>query len=184
MKMKLKRRPEVYADSEDSWLLQQQVEKFAQGKVLDIGTGTGIQAITAALKGAEVFACDLNFSACTLANENAKLNLVRARVFCSDLLNAVKPDAKFSLIIFNAPYLPLTELEKTAEKFGFDTDFIKWAGGKVLIERFLVQAKQHLAKDGKILVVFSSLTKLDKKDLRILAQQRIGFEEIYVATLK
>ena len=38
----------IYEPAEDSHLLAEAVKKFAHGRVLDMGTGSGIQAITAA----------------------------------------------------------------------------------------------------------------------------------------
>ena len=181
--VKLNRRPEVYADSEDSWLLQEQVAKFCRDKkVLDVGCGLGIQAITAALNGAkEVDAVDINPIAVQLTKENATLNNTEIEVFESDLFSNVK--GKFDLIIFNAPYLPMTDLENVAVKEGFDIECIKWAGGKPLIEKFLRQAKEYLEDNGMVLLVFSSLTNLDAPNMQILSRRRMGFEEIYVASM-
>ena len=39
---------EIYEPREDSELLAQYVRQYAEGSVLDIGTGSGIQAVTAA----------------------------------------------------------------------------------------------------------------------------------------
>ena len=50
----------VYLPREDSHLLKKWVEKLANGTVLDIGTGSGIQAIAAAKKADKVIAVDLN----------------------------------------------------------------------------------------------------------------------------
>jgi len=182
--VKLNRRPEVYSDSEDSWLLQEQVALFCKDKkVLDIGCGCGIQAITAALNGAkEITAVDINPKAVELTKENSKLNDVTVDVFESDLFSNVK--GNFDLIIFNAPYLPLTDLEKAASNEGFDTECIKWAGGRALIGKFLAQARDYLAENGRILLVFSSLTGLEKPEsMQILSERRMGFEEIYVASM-
>ncbi|MBE0633024.1 methyltransferase, partial [Candidatus Bathyarchaeota archaeon] len=38
---------EVYKPGEDSYLLQRYVEKLVGGTVLDMGTGSGIQAVSA-----------------------------------------------------------------------------------------------------------------------------------------
>ncbi len=144
--------PTVYTPREDSQLLASEVKKIAKGKrVLDMGCGSGIVAISAALADAkEVLACDLNPAAVRNTEENAAANKVLVRVFLSNLFEAVHPEDKFDLIAFNAPYLPVT----------IPTD-IQWSGGKKLIDQFLEQAKQHLNKDGQILFVFSSLTGME-----------------------
>ena len=53
---------EVYKPGEDSYLLQRHVERLVFGNVLDMGTGSGIQAVTAAIKQevSKVLAVDIN----------------------------------------------------------------------------------------------------------------------------
>jgi len=170
--MKLRTSKEIYEPREDSILLQKVIESYCKNikptKVLDIGTGTGIQAITSALNGAKkVVAVDINPKAVSLAKENAKLNKVKIDIFQSDLFSNIK--GKFDLIIFNAPYLPKGVPEDP-----------QWSGGKELIERFLKEAKKHLSKGGKILYVFSSLTGL--KEANVIALETMPDKEvIYVA---
>ena len=161
MIMQLKVLDSVYKPREDSFLLQKQVEKRAKDKrVLDMGCGTGIQAISAAKAGAkEVWAADLNPTAIGLARENAELHKVEIRPVLSDLFLAVHPGEMFDLIVFNPPYLP--------PEVPVD---VQWSGGAELIEKFLKQAKKHLNKNGKILFVFSSLTKLEG-DFKVVSEQ-------------
>lgn len=166
--------PEIYIPREDSYLLAEQVKKFAKGRVLDVGTGSGIQALTAKEAGAEVLATDINPEA---VKATKKLGI---KAVCCDLLAGVK--GKFDLIIFNPPYLPSDGR----------TDDIRWSGGYEGIEvimEFFKQAKDHLKDNGKILFVFSShsnQTKLKRFlerlgfELEILAKKRIFFEEILV----
>lgn len=165
---------EIYEPREDSYLLAEQVKKYAKGRVLDVGTGSGIQAVTAKEAGADVLATDINPEAVKVAK---KLGI---KAICCDLLEKVK--GKFDLIIFNPPYLPADGRN----------DDIRWSGGYEGIEvimEFFKQAKNHLAENGKILFVFSSLSSQEKLKsflrrlgfkLEILAWKRIFFEEIYV----
>ena len=93
----------IYKPREDSFLLQKHVRKYAQGKVLDMGAGSGIQAITALEKTKDVLAVDIN----PKAVEELKKKNINAKV--SDLFSNVK--GKFDLIVFNPPYLPADERE-------------------------------------------------------------------------
>jgi release factor glutamine methyltransferase len=158
----------VYEDREDSWLLQKEVEKHANGKfVLDVGCGTGIQGITACKTGARKVICtDVNPKACFLTRKNAELNNCHIDVVCGKLLEFFK-GVKFDLIVFNTPYLPSGE-------------DIQWSGGKELIREFLEQASNFVNKGGEILLVFSSLTGLSINDVEIISEEKVNFETLYL----
>jgi len=171
----------IYEPEEDSYLLEKQVKKYAKKgmKVLDLGTGSCIQALAAKENGAEVLAADINPEAVNLAKAKGIESIK------SDLFSKVK--GKYDLIILNPPYLPEEAYEDKATKL-FTT------GGKQgheLIERFLKEAKKHLNKDGMILLVFSTLTgnveNLFKKydyEFKKLDSRKVFFEEIFVYELK
>ena len=171
--MKLKTSKDDDEPREDSFLLQKEVRKSVRKtkpkKVLDVGTGTSIQAITAKLAGAEeVTAVDINKKALDLAKSNAELNDIEIKVVKSNLFSNIS--GKFDLIIFNAPYLPI-EPPKNPQ----------WSGGRKLIEKFLKDARKHLSPKGRILFVYSSLSPIKSKH-RVLAKEKFpDNEEIYVA---
>ncbi|WP_206830904.1 50S ribosomal protein L11 methyltransferase [Alicyclobacillus fructus] len=73
-------------------------------RVVDVGTGTGVLAIAAALVGAErVVAIDLDPVAVSAATENVRQNGLEARVDVrqGDLLAALRPDETFDLAVAN-----------------------------------------------------------------------------------
>lgn len=166
---------DIYEPKEDSYLLQKYVRKFAKGKVLDMGTGSGIQAKTALENTKDVLAVDISEKAV----EHARKSGINAR--SSDLFSNV--NGKFDLIIFNPPYLPEEKGKKE----------LALSGGKKgheLIERFLIDAKNYLKKEGKILLVASTLTgnveKLSKRlnyKIKCLETQSFFFEKIFVYLL-
>ena len=170
----------IYAPREDSKLLAEQVEKFAFGDVLDMGTGSGMQAVVAARKKEtkKVLAVDIN----PLAIEEARKKIKNPKIKweASDLFQNVKE--KFDTIIFNPPYLPEDALVKDLALDGGKK-------GYEIIERFLKNVNNHLKPKGIILMVFSSLTKRRKVDefikknnleYELLAVKHIFFEEMYV----
>jgi len=142
----------IYQPSEDSYLLEEEVKKRARGKrVLDVGTGNGIQARAAWSSGArEVLAVDIDTGAIE------KLKNEEFEVKKSDLLEKVY--GKFDLIVFNPPYLPLDSRED-AESALATTGGER---GDEIIVNFLKTVEQHLASGGEILLVVSSLTPLGK----------------------
>lgn len=166
----------IYEPEEDSLLLSKYIARFANGRVLDIGTGSGIQAETAKKFTNKVLAVDINMEAVDYAKKKG----IQARF--SDLFSNV--NGKFDLIIFNPPYLPREESEDkesrettTGGKYGYE-----------ILERFFSQVKKHLNKNGKVLIVFSSLTNKDKVNkiikqnnlkFKLLESKKLFFEELY-----
>jgi release factor glutamine methyltransferase len=153
----------IYRPREDSYLLQKFVEKLVSGKVLDMGTGSGIQAVTAALKSdvTMVVAVDINPNALTYAKKRAIKTGTSAKILfiLSDLFECV--DGKFDWILFNAPYLP------SEDHF----DEVSWAGGRTggeIIRRFLSDVSNYLLPLGTILMVYSSISGLEKRDSNII----------------
>jgi len=88
----------IYEPNDDSYLLKEFVLKHARGKVLDMGTGSGIQAEAALEKTQDVLAADINNEAAEFCKKKG-INAVQ-----SDLFENI--NHKFDLIIFNPPYLP------------------------------------------------------------------------------
>ena len=179
----------VYEPAEDSLLLAKHVKITAreilkenpEAKILDIGTGSGIQAeacVDAGMEKENILCADANKEAVKLAKKKG-FNAVLSNLFLS-----INKKYKFNLIIFNPPYLPE---DKTRYDLGKDT-----TGGKLgdeTILRFLKQAKSYLNKNGKILIVLSSFTpggriekEIKKQSLkcRVLETQNLFFEKLEV----
>ncbi|MDD5111936.1 MAG: methyltransferase, partial [Candidatus Altiarchaeota archaeon] len=122
--LKLELSKDVYEPAEDSFLLADAIVVNAGERVLDMGTGTGILALLASANASRVLGIDINPSAVTLAQKNAKQNnITNAEFRFGDLFSGV--DGKFDVIIFNPPYLPLEEEGLLARA---------WSGGKNGIE--------------------------------------------------
>jgi release factor glutamine methyltransferase len=177
---------EIYAPREDSFLLEKHVRELSRGLVLDMGTGSGIQARAAAEKASFVIGVDINKSAveyCKRNNTSSKIMYVQSDLFSFFQSNYVKMSKysfkgiakaegqanRFDVIIFNAPYLP-NDMDKDPAlgggKKGYET-----------IERFLKQATSFLAENGIILLIFSSLTGKEKVD-EIIINNDFDFEEL------
>lgn len=73
--------------------------------VLELGAGSGIISVLAALKGAEVTASEINPTAIQNIRENAEMNKVKITTIESDLFEAI-PSSTFDFIIIAPPYYP------------------------------------------------------------------------------
>ena len=187
----------MYEPQEDSFLLKDCVLEFLSGNstgyVLDMGTGSGIQAFSVVDKAEFVLAADLSPDAVA----HVKREIIKKGL--SDKVEAIKSDlfssipnrfrGKFNLIIFNAPYLP-----KAEEDFD-DDELYGGEDGFLVTKRFLVDAKIFLAPEATIFFVASSLAKVEEiertmknlgYDFEMVKKQHIFFEDIivYKAQLK
>lgn len=185
--------PGVYKPCDDSFLLADNLVVRRGERVLDMGTGCGIQGIIAAGMGASVLACDILPRAVRCARHNARSNGVDMEVVKSDLFQKVS--GSFDLITFNPPYLPPDPLEKEVRRAvpGMrDVEAVAWDGGRDgrrVITRFLRGCREHLNPGGRVLLVASSLTGIDNVlrefleaglRARVVAKKRFFFEEIVV----
>ena len=152
----------IYEPSEDSYLIKRYIKKYAKNKkVLDVGTGSGILAKEALKYTKDVTASDIN--------KECLKNLKGIKTIHSDLFKKIK--GKNYLIISNPPYLPEDKGEDTKSA-------LSTSGGKKgyeLIERFINDLRPHLNKDGKALIIFSSLTNKDKVD-SIIKKNKFNFK--------
>ncbi|TDD56946.1 methyltransferase domain-containing protein [Nonomuraea terrae] len=139
-------------------------------RVLDMGTGSGVNAILAASKAAEVLAVDVNPAAVEAARRNAERNGVadRVEVRLSDVYEAV--DGRFDLIVFDPPYRWFTPRD-ASELAGADP-------GYRAMTAFFRGARAHLTPGGRMLIGFGTSGDLDH--LRGLAREE-GFATEVVA---
>jgi release factor glutamine methyltransferase len=178
----------VYEPKEDSELLADNLRIEKGDCVLDMGCGSGIQSIVASRKAKKVLAADINPQAIETARRNAETNNAENIEYrISDLFNNIKENEKFDLIIFNPPYVPSDENDMESKA---------WAGGvlgRETIDRFIEDAPKHLKEKGRIQLLVSSVNDpqdiihaLKKKDLdtKILASQKLWFEELFVILAK
>ena len=87
-----------------------QLKNVTKPRIIDIGTGSGIIAITLskALTRSHVIATDISRKALCLASQNACLNGVSNRIsfLQTDILTPFAPPEGFDAILSNPPYIP------------------------------------------------------------------------------
>ena len=180
----------VYEPAEDSFLLAEKMTVTEDDAVLDMGTGCGILAVLAAEKAKSVLAVDINPYAIECAVKNAEMNGAKITFRNGDLFQPIKPNESLSLILFNAPYLP-SEPDEERSWIGK-----AWAGGsngRKVIDRFVMDAPNFLAAGGRIQLVQSSLSDVNRTiqmfsegNLRamVAAQVKVAFESIVLVEAK
>lgn len=128
--------PGVVTPSIQSMFLLEHTTIRPNELVLDIGSGSGIQAIFAAEKAAYVVATDIDYAAVENTKFNVKGHNLEKKIDVrqGDLFAPVKPSEKFDVIIFNISY-PYDE--KT-----------QWLWE--VHERFFKEASQYLKPGGRI----------------------------------
>ena len=121
-------------------------------RVLDMGTGCGVNGILATRAGADVLALDVNPEAVRAAQDNARRNGVadRLEVRLSDVFDAVDPaaDGPFDVVVFDPPFRwfqPRGLLEMATADPGYRA-----------LTRFVREARLHLSDHGRLLVFFGS----------------------------
>lgn len=161
--------PEVQPIASVSHLLGEAVlaEVRQDDHVLDMGTGSGVNAILAASKAGRIVAVDTNPIALDAARRNAEANGVadRVEVRHSDVFSNVS--GEFDLIIFDPPFrwFAPRDLRETASA---DHNYRA-------MNTFFHQASRHLRPTGRMLIFFG--TSGDLGHLRRLAdQQRFNTE--------
>ena len=91
-------------------------QQTAEPRILDIGTGSGVLAVTLAaeLPQARVTAVDRSWEALQVARENARRHGVEPQItwVLGDLVAFLAPQVDFDVIVSNPPYVPTADWEQ------------------------------------------------------------------------
>jgi len=126
--------------------------EIAHARMADVGTGSGVIALTLAAEfpTAEIIGVDISEDALVLAHENAeRLGLVdRVRFVRSNLLENVQPD--FDLIVANLPYVSTEDRQNLSREVLHDPGVALFAGarGDELVQQLIAQAPSWLRLGG------------------------------------
>lgn len=178
----------VYAPAAySSVLLVRNLTVSPDDVALDIGTGTGVYAISTALLGAQkVLALDLSSDALATAAQNAENNGVREKIEFrqaqdkNEMFGPVQPGERFSLITSNPPCLPDPG---AFEMILPGTIMLSGSDGSHHASVLLEEAPQYLTPEGRVVFVYPSTSNprkifglLDRDyHYHILAQIEIPF---------
>jgi release factor glutamine methyltransferase len=141
---------------ETELLVEAALERAPQnGRVIDIGTGSGCIAITIERERPDLFvvSVDRSVDALAVATKNRRTLNSRARLAASDLLSSVR--GVFDVIVSNPPYVPLGEYEELAVEVRIHEPRMALTPGPrgtEIIERLLDEAHALLAPRGHVLL--------------------------------
>ena len=163
--------PHVQVIESTSDVLGQVVlDEVKQGeRVLDMGTGSGVNAILAATRGAEVVAVDLNPHAVEAARSNAERNGVADRISIrrSDLFAEV--EGRFDLVVFDPPFRWMKPRD-WAEAAITDEDYRT-------LTAFFATVREYLVEGGRVLVFFGTTADIGYLE-RLIEGNGLSFEVV------
>jgi release factor glutamine methyltransferase len=137
-------------------LKQIPVASSVGARLADVGTGSGVLAITLALErpGLEILATDISADTLALAHDNAVSHGVNERIkwLQTDLLAGVDVDLDF--LVANLPYIPTAEIGKLSREVQHDPRLALDGGtdGLEVIRRLITEAPSHLKPGACILL--------------------------------
>jgi release factor glutamine methyltransferase len=150
--------PGVFQPRSDTWMLADALVAALRpgARVLDLCTGSGALAVTAATHGAgEVVAVDVSRRALLSVRANALLHRARVRAVRGDLFGALDAGERFDVIVSNPPYVP--DATDALPTHGARRAWDAGRDGRVLLDRICREAPDHLRPGGVLLLVHSSV---------------------------
>jgi release factor glutamine methyltransferase len=162
-------------------------------RLVDVGTGSGILAITFALEQPEleVVAADISDDALALAQENAERLGVSQRIVFrrSDLLDQI--DGSFDWIVANLPYIPTADISGLQREVRFDPALALDGGedGLAIVKRLIESIPGKIASNGVVALELGQgqaktlsdfLARQNYRDISIMKDYQ-GVERVLIA---
>jgi len=141
-------------------------------RIADVGTGSGILAVCAALnvEGAQITAIDCSDAALEIARYNAKHHEVDSAIefVSSDLLSGFPDSAELDFVISNPPYVSENEyheLDASVRQHEPREALVGGPTGTEVIARLIPQSAQRLKSGGWLIMEISPMIANNVADL-------------------
>jgi len=128
-------------------------------KILDLGTGSGVIAISLAkeIQNATIWASDISFEALALAKDNAQHHNLNSIKFCQgDLWQPFSnPSVSFDMIVSNPPYIPSEAFKTLPPEVRYYEPRVALDGhenGMHFIKRIIEESEMYLKPGGWLLI--------------------------------
>lgn len=144
-------------------------EVAAGTRLLEVGAGAGLAALTAARRGARVVATDLNPHALRWLRRKARSESVELAVVRTDLARGL---GRFDRVLANPPYLPTRPEERDPDRW-HNLALDGGPDGCRVTARLIADLDEHLRPGGTAFVVVSS-----RQDAHSLGEIRAGWESL------
>ena len=178
--------PDVYPPSGDSYLLLDAIHVTSDDDFLEVGCGAGLITLMGAKNARTAVGVDVSLDAVRNTRENLKRSGLdqKCSVFQSDLLTSFDSSAKFTIVVFNPPYLPKDDMST-----GLDHAIIGGHTGAEVTQRFIPQVVDHLKEGGCVYVVVSTLADSEAIQetmeecglgVEMISEEQMFFEKIQV----
>jgi release factor glutamine methyltransferase len=179
----------MYVPSDDTFLLADCIRQYNGRWALEIGVGSGLLLRILEKNFAYVAGSDINLGAL----RHSKQRSSKALLVCCDAASAFGT-VKFDLIVSNPPYLPDHDNNNNNNNNNNIRDLTVHGGPKGIETaiHFINSALPLLARDGKMLLVISSLadsSALDniiqenKVHKKVIKEKRLFYETLSIVQL-
>lgn len=178
----------MYLPSDDTFLLADCIKQYSGSWALEIGVGSGFLLEILEKNFAHVAGSDIDFRVL----QHSKQRSSKALLVCCDAASAFGAAAKFDLVISNPPYLP----DKFDNASIWDQTIHGGPKGIETAVHFIDSALPLLARDGKMLLVISSLAAAEsssstldyiveekKMQMNVIKEKKLFYETLSIIEL-